>query len=92
MSVQLTDRRRGYRRQASAMAILRPLDPASGPLDAHVFELSMHGAGMSVGQAIEIGTVLGFEMCDGRQSGARIEIRSCRLRADNMFDVGGQFC
>ena len=88
MNVSVPERRRGYRRQASAMAILRPLENPGPPLDAHVFELSMHGAGMSVRQAIEIGAVLGFEMCDGRQSGARIEIRSCRLRPDNMFDVG----
>jgi hypothetical protein len=52
----------------------------------------MHGVGMSVRQAIAVGTVLDFEMCDGRQAGTRIEIRSCRLRPDNMFDVGAQFC
>jgi len=92
MSVQVQERRRGYRRQASAEAVLRPLDGLGEPFDAHVFELSMHGVGMSVRQAIAVGTVLDFEMCDGRQAGTRIEIRSCRLRPDNMFDVGAQFC
>ena len=91
MTVHTPERGRGYRREASAMAILRPLDRPGETLDAHVFDLSIHGVGMSVRQAIEIGTVLDFEMCDGRQSGTRIEIRSCRPRADKMFDIGGQF-
>jgi hypothetical protein len=47
---------------------------------------------MSVTHPIEPGAVLHFEMLDGRQSGSRIEIKSCRPRADKMFDVGGQFC
>jgi hypothetical protein len=92
MNVHAPDRRRGYRHQASAMAILRPVDRLGESLKAHVFDLSAYGVGMSVGQAIGIGTVFEFEMCDGRQSGSRIEIRSCRLRPDQMFDVGGQFC
>jgi hypothetical protein len=92
MSVQVPERRRGYRRQASAMAMLRSPDLPGELLEAHIFELSMHGVGMSVRRAIDIGTILGFEMCDRRQAGTRVEVRSCRLRPDNMFDVGGQFC
>jgi hypothetical protein len=92
MTLHVPERRRGYRKQASAMAILRPLDRPGQTLDAHVFDLSIHGVGMSVREAIEVGTRLYFQMCDGRQSGSRIEIKSCRLRSDNMFDVGGQFC
>jgi hypothetical protein len=92
MSLQVHERRRGYRQKANASAILRPLDGTGEPLEAHVFELSMHGAGLSVRQALEVGSIFEFEMSDGRQSGGRIEVRSCRARADNMFDVGGQFC
>ena len=92
MHLQAPDRRRGYRQKASALAILRPMNGAGEALDAHVFELSMHGVGLSVRRAVEIGSIFNFEMCDGRQSGSRIEVRSCRSRADNMFDVGGQFC
>jgi hypothetical protein len=92
MSVQASERRRGYRQKASAMAILRTLNGGGKGLEAHVFELSMQGAGLSVGRALEIGSIFEFEMCDGRQAGGRIEVRSCRARADNMFDVGGQFC
>jgi hypothetical protein len=92
MSLQVTDRRRGYRQKASAMAVLRPTDRPETKLDAHVFELSMYGVGLSVREALEVGAVCGFEMCDGRQAGGRIQVRSCRLRPDNMFDVGAQFC
>jgi hypothetical protein len=92
MQAQVPDRRRGYRQKASALAILRPFGGVGEALEAHVFELSMHGVGLSVGWAIEIGSVFEFEMRDGRQSGSRIEVRSCRSRSDNMFDVGGQFC
>ncbi len=92
MSPQAPDRRRGYRQKASAMAVLRPIDRPGDPLDAHVFELSMYGVGLSVREALEDGATFDFEMSDGRQSGNRIQVRSCRVRADNMFDVGAQFC
>ena len=92
MHLQVPDRRRGYRQKASALAILRPVDGTGEALEAHVFELSMHGVGLSVGRAIEIGSIFDFELRDGRQSGSRIEVRSCRSRSDNMFDVGGRFC
>jgi hypothetical protein len=92
MSAQFQERRRGYRQKASAEASLRLLDRSGEPISAHVFELSMHGVGLSVRHEIAVGTILGFEMCDGRQSGTCIEVRSCRARSDNMFDIGGQFC
>jgi hypothetical protein len=92
MHPHLPERRRGYRKQASSLASLRPVQGDGTALDAHVFDLSSYGAGMSVTHPIEPGAVLHFEMLDGRQSGSRIEIKSCRPRADKMFDVGGQFC
>jgi hypothetical protein len=92
MHLQTPDRRRGYRRHASVLAVLRPLDRSGQTIDAHVFDLSAYGVGMSVREEIAIDTILYFQMVDGRQAGARIQVKSCRKRPDGMFDMGGQFC
>jgi hypothetical protein len=89
-------RRRGYREKLDTAAILRPAsgksDAAAEPMMVHVFDLSMFGVGFSCRKALAIGQIFRFAMCDRRQAGSRIEIRSCRARPDGMFDIGGQFC
>lgn len=88
-------RRRGYREKLDTAAMLRPANgksEAAEPMMVHVFDLSMFGVGFSCRKALEIGLIFRFAMCDRRQAGSRVEIRSCRGRADGMFDIGGQFC
>jgi len=89
-------RRRGYRQKLDTAAMLRPATSrgaaAVEPMMVHVFDLSMFGVGFSSRKALEIGAIFRFAMCDRRQAGSRVEVRSCRQRPDGMFDVGAQFC
>ena len=83
------ERRRGYRQAVRVTAMLRPLEgSAEQALAVHVFEYSISGVAFSMGAAPPIGSVWRFDMCDRRQAGRRIEVRSCRPRRDGMFDVG----
>ena len=88
------DRRRGYRQAIRATGMLRPIargnDGAHG-IPVHVFELSMSGVGFSASVPLEVGSVYRFDLCDKRQTPRRAEVRSCRRRADGMYDVGAQF-
>jgi hypothetical protein len=90
------ERRRGYRQAVRATGMLRPVSRAGGDdghgIPIHVFELSMSGIGFSTSVALAVGTVYRFDMCDKRQTPRRAEVRSCRRRADGMYDVGAQFC
>jgi hypothetical protein len=88
-------RRRGYREKVETAAMLRPATTrgaSAEPMMVHVFDLSMFGVGFSCRRALEVGEIYRFAMCDRRQAGSRIEVRSCRKRPDGMFDIGAQFC
>jgi len=88
-------RRRGYREKLETAAMLRPTGRGGAgaePMMVHVFDLSMFGVGFSCRRSLEVGDIFRFAMCDRRQAGSRVEIRSCRQRGDGMFDIGGQFC
>jgi hypothetical protein len=86
-------RRRSYRVRFHAPAMISPL---SGTMEARaivqVFDLSMFGVGFSSVEPLEVGQVFKFDMPDRRAAGSRIEVKSCRARADGLFDVGGEFC
>ena len=91
------ERRRGYRQAVRATGMLRPTRPGKRDDDrhgipVHVFELSISGVGFSTSVALAVGTVYRFDLCDKRQTPRRAEVRSCRRRADGMYDVGSQFC
>jgi hypothetical protein len=93
------ERRRGYRQALRATGMLRPITRGNGAggndphgIPIHVFELSMSGVGFSTSMPLDVGTVYRFDLCDKRQTPRRAEIRSCRQRADGMYDVGAQFC
>ena len=90
------ERRRGYRQAVRATGMLRPISRGNGDelhgIPIHVFEISMSGVGFSTSMPLDIGTVYRFDLCDKRQTPRRAEVRSCRRRADGMFDVGAQFC
>ncbi len=86
-------RRRSYRVRFHSPAMISAL---TGTVEVRtivqVFDISMFGVGFASVEPLEVGQVFKFDMADRRAAGSRVEVKSCRARADGLFDVGGEFC